>query len=117
MNGILFQTMKSANGTIATSVLALLIQCMASLPAAALACKPKIKLIKPWSLNKTENTIPIAMALVTYGKKNTVCKVFWKALIEFKRTEISKANAMETGTVIKVRIKVFLNAVERKNSS
>ena len=109
--------MNKLNGIIAISVLALTIQCIASLPVVAFACRPKIQLIRPWSLNKTEKTIPIAIALVTYGKKNTVCKNFWKALIEFSRTEINKANAIDTGTVIKVRMKVFFNATGKKNSS
>ena len=90
--------MNKHNGTIAVAVGVLYIQCVLEL---------KIKLIKPESSNKTEKTIPIAMALVTYGKKNTVCKNFWKALMLLSKTEIRSAKAMETGTVTKVKMKVF----------
>ena len=76
-----------------------------------------MKLIKPESSNKTENTIPIAMALVTYGKKNTVCKNFWNALIELSKTEINNAKAMETGTVTNVKINVFGIALDVKLDS
>ena len=48
--------MNKHNGTIAVAVGVLYIQCVLEL---------KIKLIKPESSNKTEKTIPIAMALVT----------------------------------------------------
>ena len=90
--------MNKQRGTIAVAVGVLYIQCVLEL---------NIKLIKPESSNKTEKTIPIAIALVTYGRKNTVCKNFWKALIELSKTEIKRAKAMETGTVTKVKIKVL----------
>ena len=50
-------------------------------------------------LNIIANTIPIAIELVTYGKKNTVCKNLLKRVIEFKNTAIINAKKQEIGTV------------------
>ena len=44
--------------------------------------------------------MPMAMLLVTYGRKKIVCKGFCKNLMEFKHTAIRRANTVETGTVI-----------------
>ena len=90
--------MNKQSGTIAIYVGVLYTQCVSD---------PNMKLIKPESSNKTENTIPIAMALVTYGKKKTVCKNFWKTLMEFNKTEMRSAKAIDTGTVTNVNMNVL----------
>ena len=43
----------------------------------------------------------MAIAFVTYGRKNTVCKNPFNHLMEFNATEINKAKTIETGTVTK----------------
>ena len=52
-------------------------------------------------------TVPIAIVLVTYGKKNTVWKNFCKCLTECNATEIISDNIIEIGTVMKT-IKIVL---------
>ena len=64
-------------------------------------------MIKPCLSKITEKTIPIAIVLVTYGKKKIVCNVFWNHLMEFKETAIISANKIDNGTVTNVINKVF----------
>ena len=62
-----------------------------------------IELTKPCLLsNIIENTIPIAIVFVTYGKKKIVWKNFCNDLIEFNATAINIDNVIEIGTETKV---------------
>ena len=51
-------------------------------------------------LNIAANTMPMAMELVTYGKKKIVCKSFCRGLMELSATAISRARMVEIGTVV-----------------
>ena len=51
--------------------------------------------------------MPMAMELVTYGRKKIVCKALENHLMEFKHTAIKSARKVEIGTVSTVRSTVF----------
>ena len=55
--------------------------------------------LTPTILNIAANTIPIAIELVTYGKKKIVCNKRRRGLIAFRQTAISSAKKVESGTV------------------
>ena len=59
-------------------------------------------------------TMPNAMVLVTYGKKNTVWKNPFKGLMEFKKTAINKPIMMVKGTDTATMMAVL--AKELRNS-
>ena len=64
-------------------------------------------------LNIIANTIPIAIELVTYGKKNIVCNNLLKRVIEFKNTAIINAKKHDSGTVNTHNKAVFFKQVTK----
>ena len=78
---------------------------------------PNKKFIKPYLVSKiTEKTIPIAMALVTYGMKKMVWKIFLKNLMELRQIAMMSERMMEIGTVMKVKRSVFGRPISMTDS-
>ena len=65
-------------------------------------------------LNIAANTMPMAMELVTYGRKKIVCSAFCSGLIELSATAISSASSVEIGTVQMHRSTVFFRQARNR---